>query len=186
MEGQALVWSRSLFKRSTTILNAAISEYKVDFDLPGRSLQDILAKNLHVLPLPGHHVYSQNYSCNPFFFPPSQKSCLSSLLMVCIGACNVHTTENFTYEVLNTSRSNVVFARHLQGVYLNWPLTINVIMQFLMKNKSSDNQSSQQVTFRDVACFASFFFSAVLPAASPPKRLFHAVFRRQRKLLTVH
>lgn len=57
-----------------------------------------------------------------------------------------------------------------------------------MKNKSStDNQSSQQVTCRDVVGLASFFFfSAVLPTASSPECLFHAVFRRQRKLLTFH
>lgn len=46
-------------------------------------------------------------------------------------ACNVHTTENCMYEVLYMSRSYIVFARHLQGVYLNWPLTIYVIMQFI-------------------------------------------------------
>lgn len=114
----------------------------------------------------------------------SSKCCSSSLLMVCIGhvMCTQQKTDCM-YEVLYMSRSYIVFARHLQGVYLNWPLTINVNMQFYMKNKSSnDIQSSPQVTCGEVV--GEFFFFARLPAASPPACLFHAVSRRQRKLLT--
>lgn len=90
----------------------------------------------------------------------SSKCCSSSLLMVCIGhvMCTQQKTDCM-YEVLYMSRSYIVFARHLQGVYLNWPLTINVNMQFYMKNKSSnDIQSSPQVTCGEVIRLESSSF----------------------------
>lgn len=45
----------------TTVLNAAISEDKVDFAWK-KSLQDFSAKDLHILPLPGHQGYSQRFN----------------------------------------------------------------------------------------------------------------------------
>lgn len=92
------------------------------------------------------------------------------------------------YEVLYMSRSNIVFARHLLRVYLHWPLTIKCHYAILNKEESStDNQSEPAGDLQGcLSLGVCFFFSAVVPAASPPVCLFHAVFRRQRKLLTLH
>lgn len=86
------------------------------------------------------------------------------------------------------SRSNIVFARHLLRVYLHWPLTIKCHYAILNKEESStDNQSEPAGDLQGcLSLGVCFFFSAVVPAASPPVCLFHAVFRRQRKLLTLH
>lgn len=79
--------------------------------------------------------------------------------MVCIGhvMCTQQKTDCM-YEFY-TCPCNIVFARHLQGVYLNWPLTINVIMQFL--NKELTIRATHRWTLGE-------FFQQLLPCVSFP------------------
>lgn len=86
-------------------------KYKVDLDLPGRSLR--MSQHVHVLTLPGHHVYSQA-------LPSPLKKLLIQPSHGLHRAYNVHRTLN-----LYIFTNYIALAKHLQRVYLNWPATRN-------------------------------------------------------------
>lgn len=110
--------------------------------------------------------------------------------MVCIGACNVHTTKNWLY-VWRFIHVQKYYPLHQTLAMSIFELASHNKCHYATLNKEKVGQSEQptgELQGKSYALRVSFFFTpfhffffAVFPEASPPACLLHAVFRSQSK-----
>lgn len=144
-------------------------KYKVDLNLPGRILR--ISQHVHVLTLPGHRMYLQT-------LPSPLKKLLIQPSHGLHRAYNVHRTLD-----LYIFTNYIALAKHLQRVYLNWSATRN--QSILNKEQTHYWQSRGAYKCRAAyTCRVGCFFPFFCLCRFFPVCIFHAVFRRDRKLLT--